>query len=56
MSPGRSTRTQVAMSKFLLSGCSLEYRFIDVQDEETDGTFVIILFGWALIRAERFSP
>ena len=44
------------MSKFLLSGCSLEYRFIDVQDEETDGTFVIILFGWALIRAERFSP
>ena len=37
MSPGRSTRTQVAMSKFLLSGCSLEYRFIDVQDEDTDG-------------------
>lgn len=24
--------------KFPLSGCSLEYRFIDVQDEETDGT------------------
>ena len=24
--------------KFPLSGCSLEYRFIDVQDEDTDGT------------------
>ncbi len=23
--------------RFPLSGCSLEYRFIDVQDEETDG-------------------
>ena len=23
--------------KFPLSSCSLEYRFIDVQDEETDG-------------------
>ena len=23
--------------KYPLSGCSLEYRFIDVQDEETDG-------------------
>ena len=26
--------------KFPLSGCSLEYRFIDVQDEETDGVCV----------------
>ena len=25
-------------AKFPLSGCSLEYRFIDVQDEDTDGT------------------
>ncbi len=24
-------------AKFPLSGCSLEYRFIDIQDEETDG-------------------
>lgn len=33
---------QISMShpiggKFPLSGCSLEYRFIDVQDEETEG-------------------
>lgn len=27
--------------KFPLSGCSLEYRFIDVQDEETDGKCVV---------------
>lgn len=47
MSSGKSTLVdrlcQVSKShpiggKFPLSGCSLEYRFIDVQDEETDGT------------------
>ena len=46
MSSGKSTLVdrlcQVSKShpiggKFPLSGCSLEYRFIDVQDEETDG-------------------
>lgn len=29
--------------KYPLSGCSLEYRFIDVQDEETDGEFLPII-------------
>ncbi len=28
--------------KFPLSGCSLEYRFIDVQDEETDGQLLLL--------------
>ena len=49
VSSGKSTlidrMCQIAKShpiggKFPLSGCSLEYRFIDVQDEETDGMFM----------------
>lgn len=28
--------------KFPLSGCSLEYRFIDIQDEETEGVCVCL--------------
>ncbi len=33
-------------AKFPLSGCSLEYRFIDIQDEETDGEWVCEVCGW----------
>ncbi len=33
----KSRRSQGNQGKFLLSGCSLEYRFIDVYDDETDG-------------------
>jgi hypothetical protein len=29
--------------KYPLSGCSLEYRFVDVQDEETDGKRIMYL-------------
>ena len=51
VSSGKSTLIdrlcQIAKShpiggKFPLSGCSLEYRFIDVQDEDTDGMCLYI--------------
>ena len=44
MSGSKGSRTQSVGGKYLLSGCSLEYRFLDVQDDETDGEW------WALIR------
>ena len=34
---GKSRRGQGNQGKYLLSGCSLEYRFIDVYDDEVDG-------------------
>ena len=37
MSGSKGSRTQSGGGKYLLSGCSLEYRFLDVQDDETDG-------------------
>ena len=36
--------------KYPLSGCSLEYRFIDVQDEETDGEEAC---RWCSVKAPR---
>lgn len=37
LSGGKSSRGHLGGGRYLLSGCSLEYRFLDVQDEETDG-------------------
>ena len=37
-------------AKFPLSGCSLEYRFIDVQDEDTDGEREIRVRGGGVVR------
>ena len=34
------SKTQMTGVKCTMSGCGLEYRFIDVQDEETDGMFM----------------
>ena len=39
ISPSKGRRSHSSQGKFLLSGCSLEYRFINVQDEDTDGMF-----------------
>lgn len=41
----RLTNSSSLGGKFPLSGCSLEYRFIDVQDEETDGEWASHIGG-----------